>query len=306
VADIETSESGSKEITLDNLIEEVTTKREAEPETVEAQPAAAPEAAPEPAPSWKDTVIGDDVDHGFFKGKKVEEAIKSYKHLEQFSQQKANEAAELRRRLEAIERQQQAEAAQRAQQPVAAPNGKTAKDLWFDDPEQAEALIRQQAAQEARLAARDEFQKFRQEDEQTRRTREIREGGERAWKGARETLGLDENTWNQRSRAILVELTDPTSPFYGDGHNVMRPEAYVETYKAIFGEPAAQPVIAVKATPELPTPPGSKKPAAPRASADAPSPLAKEQREAYRSLASAIGLDGDFAVQHAQKRRARG
>lgn len=257
-----------------------------------AEPTVAePKAEPQP-PSWKDIVIGDDVDHGFFRGKKVPQVIESYRFAEKAKQDAERRAAELERQLA------QAQQAQRPPEPSGDPE---INRLWFENPEAAYKKVQEQAAATAAQVADARFQENWATQTRNQQIADTFEQGSRAYEAAQRELNVAPEMWKLRSPLVLLHLTNPDSPYYGDGHGIKRSADMVNTYKALFGDP--QPVVVAKPAPEPPPPPGAKKPAVTAPSADHTSPLSREASRAAKTFAENFGLDPErFAARFAQNK----
>lgn len=296
-------------------------KRDAEPtsstgqsdtQASPAQPtvAASPETV-QPT-SWRDTVIGDDVDHGFFKGKKVADAIESYKHAERAKQEAERRANDLQRQLEAerIERQTElvarkviAEQQQRSAEPKRDPLLAEIEQNWFENPARAMELIEQRAAAQQRQIAAEEASRIRQETEKQAQERYVATTGEQAFYAARDFLKVDPETWDKRGVALLSTVTRQGSK-YAEAGGPLNPNVMVQAYKDLFGEPvqAENAYVAAPAQP-IATPPGSNKPARAAMPNSAPtSPLAQEERIAYELAAKSAGLDVDRFIKRRERR----
>lgn len=281
----------------------------AEP-TVEA-PAAPVEPAPVPLEGdWWEAGLAN-AKHGFLKGRKGEEVENAFRNAEARLKAKEQEASRLARELDSERRQREAEAAARKvaaeQRPATPANDPDAEieALLLENPRAGIKKLRELATAEAERLAEAKVSQVRQETQAEQQKKQIYEAGARAYSDAQKTLNLDNDTWSKRSKAILVELTDQNSPYYGDGHNIFRPEVYVQVYSDLFGQPA--PVV-VKPAPEPPTPPGAKKPAAANIQTPSASPLTQEQIEARKRWAAIAGVDPKnlIARGEARKERTRG
>lgn len=255
---------------------------ESEPEkpATPAEPTVAPVAVPT-QPSWKDVVIGDDVDHGFFKGKAVPQVIESYKHAERAKQEAERRAAELQKELDALRKPDAPKTIE--------PN------LWFENAEEAQKRIDERVAR----VAEEKIQAFIQKTQAEQQTARAFETGGKAYDAAREALNLDAQTWNLRAPAVMLHLTDPNSPFYGDGNGLFDHNQYVKVAKALWPEAAP---VAVKPVVEPPPPPGAKRPAPASVNTSSASPLKREQADAYREISSIAGLNPDNMLARARKR----
>ena len=278
-----------------------------------AEPTVAePAAVPQPVPDWKDVVLPDDVDHGFFRGKKVGDLYQSYRHVETAKQKAESERNDLKQRLEKIEREREAEAAvyrvQQAQAPRSSQPGEDPRwaevdNLWFTDNARARKLMSELNAEQAAQIADQKFQQYRQEAEQVEYKRNVLRQGEEAYDAARTKLNLDTKTWNLRAPAVMLQLTDQNSPYYGDGFNVFRPEAYLQVYRDIYGGSVqSMPPVVVKQTPELPPPPGSKRPTPVSQPDNAISPLGRERLDAVERFAAIGGVDPKRLAERTAKR----
>lgn len=258
-----------------------------------AEPTVAdPKPETQPAPSWKDTVIGDDVDHGFFRGKKVPQVIESYRHAELAKQNAERKAAELERQLAQM---------QQAQKPAPSVDPEINR-LWFENPEAAYRMLEERAKAEAARVADERFQQNWEVQSRNQQIAHTFEEGSKAYDAARAELKLDPDTWNDRAPAVLLHLTNPQSRYYGDGNGIMRSADMVKVHNALFGVPQA-PVVVATPAPEPPSPPGAKKPAVSAPSADKASPLTREASRAAKTFAENFGLDPEkFAARFAQNK----
>jgi hypothetical protein len=281
--------------------------RDAEPTTstgqgvTEASPAeptvAVPVTPAQPA-SVLEAVLPEDFEHGFFRNKPVSALYTSYTHAERAKQEAEKKANELERRLAAIEQERQIEAttrrvlAEQTAPPAVAddPFAEIERE-WFENPRGAATKLREQTLAEAKQAAAEEAARVRDETRRESEQHQIVAAGRNAYDAARTALNLDEATWQKRAKAVLVELTDEASPYYGDGHNLFRPDAYVAVYRDMFGDPAPPSMPPLAAVPAVADPPGSKRPAAAVTSSQPTSALAEEQVEAWTALARAAGTD---------------
>jgi hypothetical protein len=278
-----------------------------------AEPTVAePAAVPQPVSDWKDVVLPDDVDHGFFRGKKVGDLYQSYRHVETAKQKAESERNELKQRLDKLEREREAEAAvyrvQQAQaprqsQPGEDPRWAEVDNNWFTDNVKARKIQAELIAEQAAQIADQRFQQYRQEAEQVEYKRNVLRQGEEAYDTARTKLNLDTKTWNLRAPAVMLQLTDQNSPYYGDGFNVFRPEAYLQVYRDIYGEAVqSAPPVVVKPTPELPPPPGSKRPTPVSQPDNTISPLTRERADAVERFAMIGGVDPKRLAERTAKR----
>jgi hypothetical protein len=274
------------------------------------EPAAEPEVVPEttqPA-SWRDVVLPDDVGHEFLKGKKVGDAITSWEHSQRALKEAQREAAEAKRELEAERRRIEAETAARKVQSEAQP-AKPQSDpdaeietLLLENPRLGIKALRERMEAEADKRAEAKLQAFKQENEQQRYVRDKYEAGGRAYDSARQALNLDEATWNKRSKAVLLELTDERSAYYEDGQNIFRPEKYVEVYKELYGDSQQAPIVVKPAT-EPPTPPGAKRPSNVNVAEPTASPLTRERLDAIKTFAGIGGVDAKALAARQEKRK---
>lgn len=315
MADQEVAEKGSPadnpDQWLDNMLDARANKQ------APAEPAAAePAAVPQPVPDWKDVVLPEDIDHGFFRGKKVGDLYQSYRHVETAKQQAERERNELRQQLEQERREREAEVAarkvamegqqQRQSQPGEDPRWAEVDNLWFTDNTRARRLLSELNAEQAAQIADQRFQQWRQEAEVAERRKQVLSEGGKAYDEARTKLNLDAKTWNLRAPAVMLQLTDQNSPYYGDGYNVFRTDAYLQVYRDIYGEPQSQSApapIVVKPTPELPPPPGAKRPT-PVSQPDASiAPLTAERMAAVERFAGIGGVDPKSLAARQAKRQ---
>lgn len=270
-------------------------KRDAEPaentvavesEPVPASPAqpTVAEQPPPPQPDWYEAGLAD-VSHGFLKGRKGPEVEKAFRHVETAKQQAERERNELRQRLAQYE-------AQRAPE---APKG-IEPNLWFENPDEAQRRIDERIAK----VTDEKLNAYIQKTQAEQQTARALDNGGKAYDSAREALNLDAPTFNLRAPAVMLHLTDPNSPFYGDGNGLFDKDRYVEVYRALWPEPVAPVVVA--SVPEPALPPGSKK-AAPMVSTATTSSLSREEREARKVIAEYTGLDAEKLYKRAENRR---
>lgn len=271
-----------------------------------AQPNVAESPAPVQPTSWRDTVIGDDVDHGFFKGKKVADAIESYKHAERAKQDAERRANDLQRQLESERIERQAElaarkvAAEQQRKPEVAPDpyAEIERD-WFENPKAAAAKLREQTLAEAQRLY-DEREKATREawesEQRAFQTRQTATEGERVFYAVRDHLGVDAETWERRGIALLSTVTRQGSDYANNG-GPLNPQVLVQAYKDLWPDaPAVQ--VNVPAAPVAPiaTPPGANKPARASMPSNAPSPLSAEKRALAQKLANAGGFDPQVLI----------
>lgn len=279
-----------------------------------------PPEAPAPAPAHvisPDDLLPADFEHGFFKSKPFKELYKSFRATESEMQRSQREAKESRETIERLRAEvaakdvavqmaveQRQAAAQLAEDPYA-----EVESLWFENPRAAAAKLRDMTLAEVRQTVTAESQKNRQETEAETQKSQLIQQGQRAYQEAGVALSLDEGTWNQRAKAVLVELTDPNGKYYAQGGPMVR-DNYVSAYREIFGESVApyvamHPLNIVAAT-EASNPPGSKKAsigAQPAPNAGLPT-LDSEKRAAYTRLARNVGIDPDKFIQRMQQKGA--
>lgn len=294
---------------IDNLSGWLDAKtRDAEPEEQtgqSAEPASPAEPtvaeAPvetQPAVNWREVVIGEDVDHGFFKQKKVPEVIESYKHAQLAMQEAQRERNEALKELEALRREREAEAAVRrvtgVQPQVAAPAADPYEEriqaLWFENPSEAQRLIQERATENARRTAEEVFTSA----EANRWAAEHQRSAQAAANTAIERVSQLYNITQQEAEfAVTGALPFLINRAASEGDGVwLAPENYIETVRLVRGNPAiAAPTIPMTPVPELSDPPGSKRAAAAQTRGSQPSPLTREEEQTRRALAGQFGLD---------------
>jgi len=308
VSTIETTTEGSARVNPADNIDKWIESRDAKPEPAEkpepvvAEPEEETPAAPPPAVeptegNWWETGLTD-VSHGFLKGRKGPEVEKAFRHVETAKQKAEREREDLRREIDQLRRQQQEPPKVQAAPPTQQPTEDEIERNWFDNP----AIARQKIEERARAIADESIAKYEATQEQKKRQQTIISTGSKAYEDARTKLNIDEETWELRSPGVMLHLTNERSPFYGDGHNLMRADAYVDAYKALYGDPTPPPVV-VKPAPEPPNPPGAKKAAAVTDHTPAASPLSAEEREARRVVAEAAGLDVERFIKRGERKR---
>lgn len=280
----------------------------AEPTVAVEAPAVQPTT---PEGDWWETGLSD-VNHGFLKGRKGPEVEKAFRHAETAKQQAERERNEARQQLDRFQREREAEVAARKvlaesqpRQPEIDPDAEIEAQL-LENPRAGIKAIRERARNEAEQYVEKKLAELQQVNAANEQKNQVLKAGADAYDKAREALGVSPEVYNKRVRAVLVDLTDPSSPHYGDGNNIFRPEKYVEVWKEYYPDapiPAAAPAAPVIAIPELPTPPGAKRPSNAVTSEATASPLDKETREAYRLLASYGGLDADRLIKRGERNR---
>jgi hypothetical protein len=290
---------------LDGWLEKREADKEPAPEPVAAEPEK-PEVPTTTEPvSWRDVVLPDDVGHEFLKGKKVADAITSWEHSQRALKEAQKEAAEAKRELEAERRRIEAEQAARKvaaerqpNQPSLDPYAEIEAKL-LENPREGIRMIQERTLAEARKIAAEEAEKLKTENAKKEYERNVFDAGGRAYDTARERLGLDKDTWNDKAQYVMLALA-PGGKFHTED-SLFNPDAYVDAYHQIFGQPT--PVV-VKPTQEVPTPPGAKKPAAAALANATPttSPLDREDREARRVIAQYAGIDADRFIKRGERR----
>jgi hypothetical protein len=282
------------------------TGQSAEPASPAEPTVAEAPVATQPAVDWREVVIGDDVDHGFFKGKKVSEAIESYKHAERAKQEAERQRNETLKELETIRREREAEAAVRrvtGTQPQPEPTV-SAEDLWFENPKEAARLIREQALAEARQASAEVIQAERAQQQYEQRQRAMFDTAHNAVTEVEKRYGLD----RQRAEAVVAG----TFSYLGmqesqtnDPSVWLNPENYLAVVRQMIGDPAprtAPPTIPTTPVPELSDPPGSKRPAAVQQRSPEHPALTREEEQTRRALAKQFGLDPQRLIDRAANR----
>lgn len=271
--------------------------------------AAAPDAPPQGTPAESPAVqpnplelnLPEDFEHGFFRGKPVKELYKSFRATEAEMQRAQREAKELRDEKERLRAevaaknlavQMAAEQHQRQTQPQ--DNLSNIERVWFENPKEAARLLREETLAEARRIAAETQTKTSAETIATITTRDRQTRATAAYEEARQRLNLDEATWQKRAKAVLAEITDPQSRYFGDGQTSgpLVTQNYIDAYKDIYGEPAPTVTVA-PAKPAAGNPPGAHKPAstvAPPPNAGLPT-LATEKRAALERTAQSLGID---------------
>jgi hypothetical protein len=297
---------------LSGWLEDREAKREKpaeEPAPAEPTAEVPVEAPVEPAGDWWETGLAD-ANHGFLKGRKGPEVEKAFRHVETAKQTAERERNELQREIEAIKREREAEAAARK---VAAENKPSQPPVDVDaeieaklieNPREGIRLIRERTLAEARKLAEEVEQKFRNENEQAEYNRQVKQAGEQAYDKTRELVNNDPK-FDKRMRSVYVEVTDKNSPYYGDGYNAFRPDVMAKVYEELYEVSASPAQIVVKPTPEIPTPPGAKKPSAANLAEPSSSPLTRERIDAARTFAAIGGVDPKALVARQERRKER-
>jgi hypothetical protein len=278
---------------------------EAEPPAAEV--AQAPPEAPQTG-AWREAVL-DDVDHGFFKGRKAGDLYESYRSAESAMQKAQREAAEYRAQLEQVRQQQTQRPQEAIPNPENDPRLKEVNDLWYVDPARAAALQREIAREDAAREAERTFYRISQERDWQVTRQTAAQASVQAMQAIANAYGISEEEAAERVQATWPTLKRyEADPQYGVAVWT-RTENYLNVAQRLFGAPPqreAAPAPSVP-EPEIPNPPGSRRPAA---VASPPSrtanPLSQELTEVYRTIASAGGLDPDSLIKRAQKRRASG
>jgi hypothetical protein len=321
VAEEKTTQEGSVKVdpteNLDAWFKSRDAGTEPAKETTPAEPTVAEPAAAAQPVNWRDATLPEDLDHGFFRGKKVGVLYDSYKHAETAKQKAERERAEAQRELETLRREREAETAARKVlaerspvQPDEDPRYSKVNELWFADPLGAQKLLLEINEERASRIADEKVNAFKQETAKERWQNEVRTAAHKADEDARNALGIDPDMWNKQKVALYFHLYNEKSEHYGDGWNAFRPEYIVNLYKSTWGDPAqfskrgeaAPAPVAVKPIPELPTPPGAKQPGK-VATIDAPSPLARETRDALERFASIGGVDPKRLAERRERRQ---
>ena len=300
-------------------------KRDAEPtsdtgqseqQASPAQPTVAAESPSVQPTSWRDTVIGDDVDHGFFKGKKVADAIESYKHAERAKQEAERQRNEIARQYEQLQREREAELAARRvyaeqQQPAATQTDPYSEieSLWFENPKAAAAKLREATLSEARQIAEEALQGFKQET----KTKEVTSRAENNFEVVRSMLNLGDGDWNldpstpggRKGLAVYSLITNPNTHYAQQG-GPLDARVVAQAYVDLFGDPRAQstPVapVAPLAPPPISTPPGASKPAKATVPSASVSPLADEDARTAKLLAGYAGIDSEGLMKRMARR----
>lgn len=287
--------------TVENLskwLEERDAKDRAETPEPEAQPEtpAVPAQVAQPVTDWREVVLPEDVDHGFFRGKKVPDVLKAYEHSERAKQQAERERNELKAELDR-------ERAARQSPSKPAEEAPEISRQWFENPDAVYARIEARAAEIAEAKVQEHWETKTREQ----KIADTYDKGGKAYDVARETLNVDPVKWNLQAPLVLLHLTNPDSPLYGDGQGIMSAERMTNAYKELFGDPTPAPALAVKpAAPEPPPPPGAKRAAATTSAPDNTSPLSDEDRRARQEIARITGLDANKLIKRGEKGARRG
>jgi hypothetical protein len=248
-------------------------RADAEPE---AQPAAEPvvEETPdeEVKTSWRDARL-DDVDHGFLKGRTAGELYESYRHSELAKQTAERERAELRRQLDQIQQAQ----VQREAIPNPENDPRIAKynELYLVDPTAAVQVLRESWREDAREVARHEMHQQAQSQAWNNTLQTATQASYQAMTALAERYGLSEEEAAMKLKATWPTLKEAEQQ-YGNGV-WLNPNNYLQVAERLYGKPHAQAEVSVPA-PEIPNPPGSRRPA----------------------LAEAVGIDADRFVARAK------
>lgn len=304
------------------------------------QPAEPPvSAAPDPAPTpeapktgaWRDMVL-DDVDHGVLKGQTGADLWKSYENSVRAMQTAQTERNSAARRVQELE----SELVQSRQpKPQAAPPSETQErsvvpnpdndpviakinEVWYDDPALAARMLLEHTSQSARTIATDVYNQNRQAERTADGWNQLKSESAQASSSAMQQA-IKDYGWSEEQAATAIRATFALIAPYEEtlGITVWANPAnylwaleqlpFVRASAATSSDPAPvpQPEPAAQA-PDIPNPPGSRKPvpAAPRT--PQPSALTREEEQARRQLAKATGLDPDLVLNTARKRAERG
>ena len=276
------------------------------------------DAGPEPATpapaqptDWKEATIPEDVDHGFFKGKKVGVLYESYKHSENAKQAAERERNELRAENEKLRREREADdaarrvhTAQQPRQPDPDPDAEI-EQILLQNPKEGIRAITERAHRDAERLIDERWQQREAEREQRQGIARVYEVGGKAYDEAFAELSkadpnLTRELFNDRAPALMHHFTNPTSRYYGDGDNLLRKEAYLDLWPKLYG--TSQQVV-VKAATEPPMPPGAKRPGSAAKPSEPTTPIDRDDRAARRMLAEVAGIDPDKFIARGEKRR---
>ncbi len=261
------------------------TRARAEAPAEPPAPAAVTPPAAQPVNDWREAVIdGDDVEYGFFRGKKVPDVINSYRSLYGDYQTKSVRLAELERENAGLKHPPKPEA------PSQPDHLAIITDKFYEDPAMVATQIEELATQKAREI-------YKQEREGERAT----QAAEQQWnsgvsaattaaKTAAETYGWSEQDAQKRVVATFPYLKQLQDKGYADAFT--NPTYYDHYVRELFGEPApkADPVVPPP-VPVLSDPPGVKRPAAVTTPVKAVSALDDETSRTYDAVAKLTGLD---------------
>jgi len=279
---------------------EVAATEPAQPqEPAEAKPAEPPAPeAPKPG-AWRDVVL-DDVDHGFFKGKKASDLYESYRHSEAAMQKATTERNELQRRLAALEAQQQQKPPE-PQRPVQTEKPQDELEaLVFDDPKRFVEEVERRAEEKARAVFNTEYQNRTQQSQWENLQDGARQANYYAFQEVQRAYKVSEEQALRLVRATWPEMSEYEKQYgpaiWANAGN------YLGLIARIAGPPPsdepAETVPAAPATtqienPPIPNPPGNRKPAAiatqPTRTA---SPLNEDDRAVRNAFAEALGERG--------------
>lgn len=271
-----------------------------QPPAEQVKPAEPTPAAPTP-PDPLEAVLPDNFEHGFFRGKPVRELFKSFKATEsemQRAQRDAKEQRELaeRYRAESVAKDVAITMAAEARTPkpdeLDAIEGK-----WFENPKDAVRMLE------------DRFSKKFTEQNKQNRAETVQEVASRertqkfatAMEEARQRLNMDPQTWSKHAKAVVAELTDPQSRYYGDGatQGPLITQNWLDAHAELYPN---QPAVTVTPVPQAGNPPGAHKASAVNAPPNAGLPtLSGEKRAALTMIAQRLGFDPESYLTRYQK-----
>lgn len=259
------------------------------------------EQPPAAQPNPLDLNLPEDFEHGFFRGKPVKELYKSFRATEAEMQRAQREAKELRDERERLRAETAAAnlaVRMAAEQRQATPQDSLSEieKIWFENPKEAARRLKEETIAEARRIATESQRTTSAETQAAITNRDRQARFEAAREEARQRLNVDPATWKKRVVAVLAEITDPESRYFGDGQTSgpLVTQNYIDAYRELYGEQTPQPTVTVApAKPTAGNPPGAHKPAstvAPPPNAGLPT-LSNEKRAALTMTAQRLGID---------------
>ncbi len=270
----------------------------------------ATEQTPAP-PDPLEATLPENFPHGFFKGKPLKEFYNSYKATEaemQRAQRDARDSRELaeRYRAESVAKDVALQmAAERTPQPPVDEFEVFEKKL-FEDPKGAARLLYDKALKDAESKFGEQNRQSRAETVQEVSNRDRQQKFVAAMSDARQRMGnIDDHTWNKRAKAVVQELTDPQSKYYGDGatQGPFIAQNWVEAYNELYPQQQAP---AVSPVPQAGNPPGAHKATTVSASGNGGLPtLEKEKRAALTMIATRLGFDPEAYISRYQRELAK-
>lgn len=259
----------------------------AEPTVAEPQAPPATEVSTEP---WWETGLAE-AGHGFLKNRKGPEVEKAFRHVETAKQAAERRAALLEQQLEQVRRDREAEAAvlrvQNAQQPQAekpTPEAELEALFWTDQAEytrRVREMAKQDALQEWNAAASARESEHRQQVSVS--------AGKQAVDQIASEYGVDAAT---AARMVMSTFTHLAA---SDDLDVWtKADSYVDQVRWLHPRTTPAAPIVAPPVPELPNPPGSKRPATttPR-TPELRSAMSSEEEAMRREIARIADVDPD-------------